>query len=333
MPLIGYHASHEQFSPGDLLRYARAAQLAGFTALSCSDHFHPWSERQGESGHSWSWLGAAMATVDLPTGVVACPFGRYHPAVVAQAAATLEAMFPGRFWIALGTGEALNEHITGRPWPSKPERQAMLSESVDAMRALWRGEEVTHRGSIVVDRARLYTLPQRPPPIFAAALTEQTARWAGQWADGLITISGPRETMRAVIDAFREGGGEAKPVHIQAKIAYADPTQGDEAARRMAYEQWRTNVFDSETAANLATPRRIRCPRADGVAGRHRAGGPHLLRRRPAGGLAGRGPGDGRRRGLPAQRLRQPAGLDRRLRADGLAAAAGRGVRAFPSPP
>ncbi len=254
MPLIGYHASHEQFSPGDLPRYARAAQLAGFTALSSSDHFHPWSERQGESGHSWSWLGAAMATVDLPTGVVACPFGRYHPAVVAQAAATLEAMFPGRFWIALGTGEALNEHITGRPWPSKPERQAMLTESVDAMRALWRGEEVTHHGSIVVDRARLYTLPQRPPPIFAAALTAQTARWAGQWADGLITISAPRETMRAVIDAFREGGGEAKPVHIQAKIAYADPTQGDEAARRMAYEQWRTNVFDSETAANLATP-------------------------------------------------------------------------------
>lgn len=254
MPLIGYHASHEQFSPGDLLRHARCAQLAGFDAFSCSDHFHPWSERQGHSGYAWAWLGAAMATVDLPAGVVTCPFGRYHPAVIAQAAATLDAMFPGRFWVAAGSGEALNEHITGRPWPEKEQRNAMLRESVDVMRALWRGEEVTHRGHIEVDRARLYTLPQQPPPVIAAALTEATARWAASWADGLITVSGPRDKMRAIIDAFREGGGEGKPLYLQAKIAYADPSLGDEAARQMALEQWATNVFDSRTAAELHMP-------------------------------------------------------------------------------
>ncbi|MGY8526181.1 TIGR03885 family FMN-dependent LLM class oxidoreductase [Paracidovorax citrulli] len=254
MAIIGYHASHEQFAPEDLLRYARAAQLAGFAALSCSDHFHPWSERQGQAGHAWAWLGAAMATVDLPAGTVNCPFGRYHPALVAQAAATLAAMFPGRFWFAVGSGEALNEHIDGRPWPGKPQREAMLRESVDVMRALWRGEEVTHRGAITVDRARLYSLPARPPQLFAAALSEQTARWAGEWADGLITVTGPREQMRKVIDAFRDASGGNKPVYLQAKIAWADPSQGDDAARAMAFEQWRTNVFDSQTLADLAMP-------------------------------------------------------------------------------
>lgn len=254
MAIIGYHASHEQFSPEDLLRYARAAQLAGFDALSCSDHFHPWSERQGQAGHAWAWLGAAMATVDLPAGTVNCPFGRYHPALVAQAAATLAAMFPGRFWFAVGSGEALNEHIDGRPWPDKPRRETMLRESVDVMRALWRGEEVTHRGAITVDRARLYSLPARPPQLFAAALSEQTARWAGEWADGLITVTGPREQMRKVIDAFRDASGGNKPVYLQAKIAWADPSQGDDAARAMAFEQWRTNVFDSQTLADLAMP-------------------------------------------------------------------------------
>lgn len=253
MPLIGYHASHEQFPPGELLRYARAAQLAGFTAFSCSDHFHPWSERQGHSGFAWSWLGAAMATVDLPCGVVTCPFGRYHPAVVAQAAATLDAMFPGRFWLSIGSGEALNEHITGQPWPPKDQRNAMLLESAQIMRALWRGEEVDHSGHIRVDRARLYTLPQQPPPLIAAALSEETARWAGSWADGLITISCERDRMRRILEAFRETAGPGKPVYLQVKIAYADPSQGEEVARQMAFEQWRTNVFDSQTAAGLET--------------------------------------------------------------------------------
>jgi coenzyme F420-dependent glucose-6-phosphate dehydrogenase len=254
MSRIGFHASHEQFSPQDLLGCAHAAQQAGFAALSCSDHFHPWSEQQGHSGHSWSWLGAALASTTLSAGVVTCPFGRQHPAVVAQACATLAAIFPGRFWVAVGSGEALNEHITGEPWPDKPRRRQMLLESVAVMRALWRGEWVSHDGAVRVDRARLYSLPEQAPPLFAAALTTETARWAGGWADGLITVAGPRDETRALIDAFHDGAGSARPVYLQAKIAYVPPPGGEAAARAMAHEQWRTNVFDSTTAAELALP-------------------------------------------------------------------------------
>lgn len=254
MGRIGFHASHEQFPPGELLQYAVAAQRAGYAALSCSDHFHPWSTQQGQAGHAWCWLGAALAATTLPAGVVTCPYGRYHPAVVAQACATLAAMFPDRFWVAAGSGEALNEHITGRPWPPKQARHQMLVESVALMRALWRGEEVSHDGAVRVDRARLYTLPPRPPPVFAAALTPTTARWAGSWADGLVMVSGPPGQMRRIIEAFRDAAGQARPVYVQAKIAYAPPPGGEAAARAMAYEQWRTNLFDSATAAELPTP-------------------------------------------------------------------------------
>lgn len=254
MAKIGYHASHEQFHPTALLDCVRAAEDAGFASFSCSDHFHPWSPRQGHSAYAWSWLGAAMAITALPASVVTCPFGRYHPAVIAQACATLAAMFPGRFSVAVGSGEALNEHITGRPWPAKADRNTMLRESVDVMRALWRGEAVTHQGAVHVDQAQLYTLPDQPPLVFAAALSPATAKWAAEWADGLITISGPRDTMKQIIDAFRDGGGGNKPVHVQAKVAYAPSSQGESAARAMAFEQWRTNVFDSQTAADLLTP-------------------------------------------------------------------------------
>ncbi|AMR78446.1 TIGR03885 family FMN-dependent LLM class oxidoreductase [Cupriavidus nantongensis] len=254
MALIGYHASHEQFAPDHLLRLAVLARDAGFGALSASDHFHPWSEAQGQSGHAWTWLGAVMAQAALPTGVVTCPFGRYHPAVIAQAAATLCVLFPERFWLAVGSGEALNEHITGRAWPSKPRRNAMLRESVEIMRALWRGEEVSHRGAVTVERARLYSLPASPPPVFCAALTEATARWAGGWADGLVTVSGERAAMRARIEAFRDAAGSARPVYVQVKLAYADPQAGDEAARALAHAQWRTNLLDSADAAELAMP-------------------------------------------------------------------------------
>src|SRR5688572_8275316 len=126
MTVIGFHASHEQVHPTPLLHAVRAAEEAGFTAAMSSDHFSPWSERQGHSGFAWSWLGAAMATTSLPFGIVNAPGQRYHPAIVAQAAATLSAMFPGRLWVALGTGEASNEHITGDRWPAKPDRNARL---------------------------------------------------------------------------------------------------------------------------------------------------------------------------------------------------------------
>ena len=121
--IVGFHASHEQAHPAELLRSVQRAEEVGFDAAMCSDHFAPWSARQGHSGFAWSWLGAAMATTSLPFGIVYAPGQRYHPAIVAQASATLAAMFPGRFWMALGTGEAVNEHITGDRWPTKPERK------------------------------------------------------------------------------------------------------------------------------------------------------------------------------------------------------------------
>ena len=138
-PVIGFHANHEQVRPDRLLRLVQAAEAAGFDAAMCSDHWAPWSERQGESGFALSWLGAALATTSMPFGVVNAPGQRYHPAIVAQAAATLATMFPDRFWIAIGSGQLLNEHITGERWPTKDERNARLREAADVMRRLWAG--------------------------------------------------------------------------------------------------------------------------------------------------------------------------------------------------
>src|SRR5687767_3285197 len=154
MPRIGYHASHEQFPPSALLRLAQRAVAAGFGAVMCSDHLHPWSEAQGHSGFAWSWLGAAMQATDVPFGVVNAPGYRYHPVIIAQAAATLAEMFPGRFWLAVGSGENVNEHITGQPWPPKHTRNDRLKECVDVMRALWAGEMVNHRGLVQVVDAK-----------------------------------------------------------------------------------------------------------------------------------------------------------------------------------
>src|SRR3712207_127075 len=179
MATIGIHASHEQIPPGALLTAMREAEAAGFRRAWSSDHFSPWSERQGESGFAWSWLGAAMQATRMPYGVVNAPGQRYHPAIVAQAAATLAEMFPGRLTVALGTGEFSNEHITGEPWPGKRTRNARLRECVDVMRALFAGEVVDHDGLVTVDRAKLWTLPEQPPPLLATAVSAETARWAG----------------------------------------------------------------------------------------------------------------------------------------------------------
>src|SRR5687768_3833780 len=139
MPAFGFHASHEQVHPSELLAAVQRAEEAGFDAAMSSDHFSPWSERQGESGFAWSWLGAAMATTGLPFRVVNAPGQRYHPAIIAQAIATLAEMFPDRLWVCLGSGEASNEHITGDRWPPKPTRNARLRECVDVIRALLGG--------------------------------------------------------------------------------------------------------------------------------------------------------------------------------------------------
>ena len=253
MTVVGIHCSHEQIHPTALLEGARAAEDAGFTAAMCSDHFSPWSTRQGQSAFAWSWLGAALQATSLPFGVVNAPGQRYHPAVIAQAIGTLGAMFPGRFWVALGTGEASNEHITGAGWPRKDVRNARLRECVDVMRALLAGEEVSHDGLVTVDRAKVWTLPEAAPPFLATAVSVETARWAAEWADGLITVNQPHEHLRAMADAYRDAGGRGS-LHLQVHLSYA---ADEDEALRIAHEQWRTNVFsppipwDLELAAHF----------------------------------------------------------------------------------
>lgn len=246
--MIGYQASHEQFKPSELLQLVALAEQAGFTSVNSSDHFHPWSKRQGQSGFAFAWLGAALQATRLPYGSVCAPGQRYHPAIVAQAAATLAEMFPGRFWIALGSGEAVNERITGAPWPIKAERNARLLECVQVIRQLFRGETVNHHGQVTVEGARLYTVPQQPPPLIAAAVTSETAAWAGSWADGLITVHKPHAELKETVEAFRSNGGAGKPVYLKVQLSYA---LTEEAAIRGAHDQWRTNIFNSTVLGDL----------------------------------------------------------------------------------
>jgi probable non-F420 flavinoid oxidoreductase len=246
----GFHASHEQIHPGELLRAVRRAQDVGFQAAMCSDHLAPWSARQGHSGFAWSWLGAAMATTDLTYGVVNAPGQRYHPVVIAQAMATLQAMFPERLWVAMGSGEAMNEHVTGDAWPRKEVRNQRLRECVDVIRALLAGEEVSHDGLVTVDRARIWSLPDVPPAIVGAAVSVETARWVGEWGDGLATVNQTPEKLRRVVDAYREGGGRGDAV-LQVHVSWA-PTE--EEALAIAHDQWRTNVSGPPAAWDIDSP-------------------------------------------------------------------------------
>ena len=215
-----------------------------------SDHFSPWSERQGQSGFAWSFLGAAMQATSLPFGIVNAPGQRYHPAIIAQAAGTLCEMFPGRLWVALGSGEASNEHITGERWPSKSERNQRLRECVDVIRALFAGETVSHDGLVRVDRARLFTRPAQPPPLIGPAISVETAGWVGEWADGLVTVNQPREKLEQMIAAFREGGGEGKSLAVQVHLSWA---RDEQTALEIAHDQWRTNVFDPPLCWDIET--------------------------------------------------------------------------------
>lgn len=250
MALIGYQASHEQFKPSELLKWCVLAKDCGFQAINSSDHFYPWSERQGQSGFSFAWLGASMQATGLPHGVVCSPGYRYHPAIVAQAAATLSEMFPERFWISLGSGEALNERITGLRWPAKEERNARLKECADIIGRLFAGETVTRQGLVTVEGAKLYTRPANPPLILGAAVTEKTAGWLGTWADGLITVSKPISELKKVIAAFRNNGGKGKPMYLKVQLSYG---KTDDVALKGAYDQWKNNIFKATVLGELAT--------------------------------------------------------------------------------
>lgn len=252
MPLIGFHAQHEQAHPRDLRDSAVHAEQAGFDAVMCSDHLAPWSTAQGHSGFTWAWLGAALqATERVPMGCFHAPGQRYHPVISAQAFATLGAMFPGRFpWVAVGSGEALNEHVTGDPWPTKDVRMARLRECVDVMRALWRGEEVTHRGLVTVDRARVWDRPDEPPKLVAGAISAETAAWAAEWADGLVTVNQPPEQLRTVVDAYRDAGGRGD-LHLQVHLSWA---RTEDEALAVAADKWRSNCLPTTLSWELELP-------------------------------------------------------------------------------
>lgn len=252
MTLFGYHASHEQFAPSALRDLVILAEQAGFAAAKTSDHFHPWSEHQGQSGFAWSWLGAAMQATALPFGAISAPGYRYHPAVLAQAAATCAEMFPGRLWLALGSGEAINESITGGAWPEKAERNARLAECVTIFRALFAGETVTHRGRVTVVEARLYSRPTTPVPLLGAAVSPETAAFVGSWADGLLTTSGGDiEATRKVIAAFREAAGDGKPVYLQHALSWAET---EDEAMAQALDQWGPVAAGGEINWDLRRP-------------------------------------------------------------------------------
>lgn len=250
MTEIGYALSSEEHTPNDLVRHARLAEEAGFSFALISDHFHPWVDQQGHSPFVWSVIGAiahATSRLRLGTGVT-CPTTRIHPAIVAQAAATAAAMMPGRFFLGVGSGENLNEHILGGRWPAADERQEMLQEAVGVIRLLWQGGSQSHRGRYyTVENARLYTRPPQPPPIMVAASGPRAADLAGHIGDGLISTSPDRE----VVERFRAAGGADKPRYGQFTVCWA----AEEAqARRTAYQWWPNAAIAGELSQELPLP-------------------------------------------------------------------------------
>jgi coenzyme F420-dependent glucose-6-phosphate dehydrogenase len=247
---IGYALSSEEHSPKDLVQYARRAEETGFGFALISDHYHPWIDRQGHSPFVWSVIGGiAQATQQLVLGTgVTCPTMRIHPAIIAQAAATSAAMMPGRFFLGVGTGENLNEHILGDRWPPYDMREEMLEEAIEVIRMLWQGDTLTYRGAYyTVENARIYTLPDQLPPILVAASGPQAAETAGRMGDGLITTAPETE----LIKRFEAEGGSGKSRYGQLTVCWAP----DEAtAQRIAYEYWPTAAVRGELSQQLPTP-------------------------------------------------------------------------------
>ncbi|MFC7458190.1 TIGR03557 family F420-dependent LLM class oxidoreductase [Brachybacterium sp. GCM10030267] len=235
MTIIGYHASHEQIAPSTLLADVQRAEAVGFDAALCSDHLAPWGTAQGESGFAWSWLGAAMASTTLPFGVVTAPGQRYHPVVIAQAVATLAEMFPGRFWAAYGSGEAVNEHVTADPWPDKDTRRRRVTASVEAIRRLLEGEQVDLDDVVRIHQARIWSRPATQPPAIAASASPDSARWAARWADGMITVGIDPQSTSQVLSAYRDAGGTGETM-LQAHVSLAP---SEDEALAIATDQWK----------------------------------------------------------------------------------------------
>jgi coenzyme F420-dependent glucose-6-phosphate dehydrogenase len=248
VPELGYTLSSEEHSPNDLVRNARAAEEAGFEFLSISDHFHPWVDAQGQSPFVWSVIGAVANATDrirLGTGVT-CPTIRIHPAIVAQAAATSQVMLEGRFYLGVGTGEELNEHVVGARWPGPQERLGMLEEAIEVMRLLWQGGYQSHYGEhYTVEQAQIFTLPDEPPPIHVAAAQPNAAQLAGRLGDALITTS-PDEDLKA---EFEQAGGKGKPCYGQLDVCYAET---EEEGRKTAREIWPNSAMGGPLGQELA---------------------------------------------------------------------------------
>ena len=248
---IGYSLSSEETTPADLVRYAVRAEQAGFSFALISDHFHPWLTRQGQSPFVWAVIGAiahATKQITLGTGVT-CPIMRIHPAIIAQAAATAALLMPDRFFLGLGTGENLNEHIFGMHWPPSDLRRKMLQEAVMILRLLWRGGTQSFRGEyFTVEKAQVFSLPEKPPPIMIAAAGGRAAELAGEIGDGLISTMASDSLVRK----FRvSDGASEKPRYGQMTVCWTK-TEGE--AKKIAKEWWPVAAISGQLMSQLATP-------------------------------------------------------------------------------
>ncbi|MBV9382204.1 MAG: LLM class F420-dependent oxidoreductase [Streptosporangiaceae bacterium] len=253
MTRYGYFLSSEEHNPRELVRQAMLAQEAGFDALWISDHYHPWLDEQGQSGFVWSVIGAVAQATSLPvTTAVTCPLMRIHPAVIAQATATSALLTEGRFTLGVGTGEALNEHILGAAWPSAEERLEMLEEAVQVIRDLMTGRLITRHGKhYTVETARLYSLPETPPPIFMSAFGEKALRVAARIADGYMCVQPNADLVRR----YRDYGGGDRPVQGGLKVCWGpDAHQARKTVRRL----WAAEYIPGEAGQLLPLPRHFR---------------------------------------------------------------------------
>ena len=250
MVSLGYTLSSEEFTAPELLDHAEAAEAAGFEYALISDHFHPWTTRQGNSPFVWSVLGAlAERTQAMRFGTgVTCPIQRIHPAIIAQAAATTEALMPGRFFLGVGTGERLNEHIIGEHWPENGERIKMLDEAIALIRRLWSGDEVTEHGEyFTTEHAQLFSLPDRPPPIYVAAGGSDAAEVAGRSGDGLVAVAPSEE----IVDAYDDAATQSGPRIGQIQFCW-DGSR--EAAVQTALEYWPNAAWGGDVSQEIAVP-------------------------------------------------------------------------------
>jgi G6PDH family F420-dependent oxidoreductase len=247
---LGYALSSEEHQPADLIRYAKLAEDAGFGFGLISDHIHPWTNDQGHSGFVWSLvagIAGATSTFRLGTGVT-CPLIRIHPAIVAHAAATSACLMPGRFFLGVGTGENLNEHVTGAKWPAADERLEMLDEAVGLMRELWKGEYVTHRGKhYTVESLRIFDVPDDGVDVAVAAMQPKAAQLAGEIGDALINVAPQKE----IIDKFEDAGGNGKPKYGMLTACWA---KSKDEAKKTAFDVWPNVLVEGSASQELPLP-------------------------------------------------------------------------------